>query len=65
MEVLSTVTTKINKVTHTIQHPDEGVLEYIEYLGENGEMFECILQYEDGTVVHDDLLFEEVQSMFF
>lgn len=65
MELIKSVTERITKVTHTIQDPDLGVFECIEYIDESGNPIHWVLHNEDGHEIDDERLLEEVQEMLF
>ena len=49
--------------TYTIQHPNEGVLVYKEWIdSENGKCLDFILRSKDGFEMDDPALVEEVQE---
>jgi len=49
--------------TYTIQHPNEGVLVYKEWIdSENGECLDFILRSKNGFEMMDPSLVEEVQE---
>jgi hypothetical protein len=49
--------------TYTIQHPNEGVLVYKEWIdSENGKCLDFILRSKGGFEIDDPALVEEVQE---
>ena len=49
--------------TYIIQHPNEGVLVYKEWIdSENGKCLDFILRSKDGFEIDDPALVEEVQE---
>ena len=49
--------------TYTIQHPNEGVLVYKEWIdSENGKCLDFILRSKSGFEIDDPALVEEVQE---
>jgi len=49
--------------TYTIQHPNEGILVYKEWIdSEDGKCLDFILRSKDGFEIDDPALVEEVQE---
>ena len=49
--------------TYTIQHPNEGVLVYKEWIdSKDGKCLDFILRSKDGFEIDDSALVEEVQN---
>jgi hypothetical protein len=49
--------------TYAIQHPNEGVLYYKEWIqADNGKFIDCILRSKSGYEIDDPALMEEVQE---
>lgn len=63
MELLNHIVDPVIEHTYTVNHPEEGVLVYKEWIdSETGKCIDFILRSKDGYEIDDAALVEEVQE---
>lgn len=60
MVLLNKTKCTVTEVTYILEHPDEGVFYYKEYLNERGQVVNSIMRTKHGYEIEDQDLVQEI-----